>query len=267
MMDDVRTIFRKKDDRRRRSYSDLKFAFDKFNEEFVLLQEISEIISKGNEPVTDQSLRDAFMVHFRKVHHFTYPKDPSDEVIIAEDFFETKQKWASSRVKESELITSAAMLASNEILGLSLGKTKINEKDKDYFLQVIEDFKEVVQQFVEMTLPSDAINKVITESDSLESTYEVGEEHKEVIKQYGVNKVLYETVRGTDGILEVHVLHSNKNVREKIKKNRNNPAFFLENVNSYKDNDIRALKWLADIVIDNRSYFKEQKVKFILPDD
>ena len=142
------------------------------------------------------------MVHFRKVHHFIYPKDLSDEVIIAEDFFETKQKWASSRVKESELIKSAAMLAESEILGLSLGKTEIKEKNKEYFIEVIDDFKEVVRQFIEMTLPSDSIDHAITESDSLEPAYEVGEEDKEVIKQYGVNKVIYKTVRRTDEILE-----------------------------------------------------------------
>jgi len=85
-----------------------------------------------------------------------------------------------------------------------------------------------------------------------------------VEKKYGVDKNLYKPVLMEDGHLEIQVLHKNKEVRNFIENHMDDPEYFLDNLDIYKVSKQTARKWLAEIVMDYRSYFEEGRVTFVM---
>ncbi len=85
-------------------------------------------------------------------------------------------------------------------------------------------------------------------------------------KEYGAGKVMYRTAILEDGYLEVQVLHANQNVRKLIDTHTDDPKYFSDNIEKFTDHKQRARKWLADVVIDYRSYFDENRVTFEMID-
>ncbi len=68
-----------------------------------------------------RTFRDSFLIHFRRIHNFLYSKEPDSDTIIAEDFFETGDKWKSTRIKEAKIIKEFEELANRVILSFSYG--------------------------------------------------------------------------------------------------------------------------------------------------
>ena len=252
-----------------RSFKDLKISLEKIEVEFMLLQHLSENINIPNEknPAVERALRDSFLIHFRRIQHFLYAREPDDETITAEDYFETGEKWKSMRIKETKIIKNIEKLANKVILSFSYGDNElILEKSSIDFKEAVDEIGLVFHQFVEMNLPVEAPEEETVESDDLEEIQASEVEVEVVGKKYGVDKDLYKPVLKGDGHLEVQVLHKNKEVRNLIENHMDDPKYFLDNLDIYKVSKQTAKKWLAEIVMDYRSYFEENKVTFVMID-
>jgi len=254
---------------KKRAFKDLKISLEKIEKEFKLLQDLSGNINIPDEknPVVERALRDSFLIHFRRLQHFLYARETNGETITAEDYFEPGEKWKSTRIKEAKIIKDIEKLANKVILSFSYGDNElILGKSSDDFKEAVDEIGKVFHQFVEMNLPVEIPEEETIESDDLEEIQTTEIEVEVIGKRYGVDKDLYKPVLKGDGHLEVQVLHTNKSVRKLIENHRDDPQYFLDNLDKYEDNPQQARKWLADIVIDFRSYFEENKVSFVMID-
>jgi len=250
-----------------RSFKDLKISLEKIEKEFMLLQDLNENIDipDENRPAVERALRDSFLIHFRRIQHFLYARETDDETITAEDYFETGEKWKSTRIKEAKIIKDVEKLTNKVVLSYSYGDNElIRGKSSDEFKESVDEIGKTFHQFIELNLPVETPEEETVESDDLEVIQATEVEVEVVGKKYGVDKDLYKPVLLEDGYLEVQVLHTNKAVRNLIENHKNNPKYFLENIDKFEDHKQRARKWLADIVMDYRSYFEENKVIFVM---
>lgn len=83
-------------------------------------------------------------------------------------------------------------------------------------------------------------------------------------KYYGGNKRSYGVIERQDGWIELHVYHDNKDMRRLLQKHTNDPSYFLQRQDTFKCSSIRAMFWLAKVLDDHRSYFKQNMVRIIL---
>ena len=266
-MSEPKIAFWKTDKEKKRSFKDLKISLEKIEGEFKLLQDLSGNINIPDEenPAVERALRDSFLIHFRRIHHFLYARETDDEIITAEDYFETGEKWKSTRIKEAKIIKDVEKLANKVILSFSYGDNElILGKSSDDFKEAVDGIGLVFHQFVEMNLPVETPEEETVESDDLEEIQATEVEVEVVEKKYGVDKDLYIPVLMEDGYLEVQVLHNNKSVRNLIEKHKDDPQYFLDNLDKYIDHQQRARKWLAEIVMDYRSNFEEGRVTFVM---
>ena len=266
-MSESKIAFWKAGKGKKRSFKDLKISLEKIEKEFKLLQDLSENINIPNEmnPAVERALRDSFLIHFRRIQHFLYASETDGETITAEDYFETGEKWKSTRIKETKIIKDVEKLANKVIQSFSYGDNElILGKSSDDFKEAVDEIGLVFHQFVEMNLPVETPEEETVESDDIEEIQSTEIEVEVVGKKYGVDKDQYKPVLMEDGYLEVEVLHNNKSVRNLIEKHKDDPQYFLDNLDKYIDHQQRARKWLAEIVMDYRSYFEEGRVTFVM---
>lgn len=250
-----------------RSFKDLKISLEKIEKEFKLLQDLSGNINIPDErsPAVERALRDSFLIHFRRIQHFLYARETDGETITAEDYFETGEKWKSTRIKEAKIIKDVEKLANKVIQSFSYGDNElIRGRSSDDFKEAVDEIGKAFHQFVEMNLPVEIPEEETIESDDLEEIQATEVEIEVIGKKYGVDKDLYKPVLMEDGYLEVKVLHTNKGVRNLIENHKEDPKYFLDNIDKFEDHQQSAKKWLADVVMDYRSYFEDNKVKFMM---
>jgi len=266
-MGEPKIAFWKSGKGKNRSFKDLKISLEKIEKEFKLLQDLSGNINipVENSPAVERALRDSFLIHFRRIQHFLYARETEDETITAEDYFETGEKWKSTRIKETKIIKDVEKLANRVILSFSYGDNELVQgKNSNDFEEAVDEIGKVFHQFVEMNLPVETPEEETIESDDLEEIQATEIEVEVVEKKYGVDKDLYIPVLMEDGYLEVQVLHKNKEVRNLIENHMDDPEFFLDNLDVYKVSKRTARKWLAEIVMDYRSNFEEGRVTFVM---
>lgn len=264
-MAETKITFWKTDKRKKRSYKDLKFSLEEVKSEFQLLQTLGETINDQAEKnkAVERALKDSFLIHFRRIHNFLYASEPDQQIIAAEDFFETRDEWLTARIKENQVIKETAQFADKETLSLSYGKGKAFQNET--FLKIVEEIEKVFTHFVTLTIPVESNSQepeVLTISEESESPDT--EANAAADKRYGAEDELYKVKLRRNGDLEVLVCHSNQSVRKVIQKNLDNPGYFLEHLEAYRTSDQRAKKWLAEVVTDYRQYFEENRVVFRL---
>jgi hypothetical protein len=266
-MSEPKIAFWKAGKGKNRSFKDLKISLEKIEKEFKLLQDLSGniIIPDEENPEVERALRDSFLIHFRRIQHFLYARETDGGTITAEDYFETGEKWKSMRIKETKIIKDVEKLANKVILSFAYGDDElILGKSSDDFKEAVDEIGLVFYQFIELNFPVETPEEETIESDDLEEIQATEVEVEVVGKKYGVEKDLYKPVLMEDGYLEVQVLHTNKEVRNLIENHMDDPEYFLDNLDIYKVSKQTARKWLAEIVMDYRSYFEENKVTFVM---
>jgi len=266
-MSDVISKIWKTDDGKKRSFKDLKLSLEKIENEFRLLQVLNETIinQKDESPEMDRALRDSYLIHFRRIYNFFYSKDSDGNTIKAEDFFETGDKWKSKRFKETKITKEIEKLANEVILSYSYGDDAIIRGiRKEDFKDAVDEISKSFQLFIELNLPVEIPEETIQESDSQEEKPARGKEEKVTEKEYGGNTISYKTTLLENENLEVQVLHANKNVRKLIDNHKEDPKYFSDNIEKFEDHQQVARKWLAEVVKDNKTYFEENRVIFVM---
>jgi len=274
-------------ERKKIAYRDLKNSLELINEEFRLLEDLSERISnkKRGNPEIERALRDSFLIHFRRIHNFLYSKNPDKGPIVAENFFVKGNEWRSRRIKESQIIKEMIEISNTVIPDFYYGDDAlISGITKDDFKTATEEINKPFQQFIEMNLseavPEEETNnlkdlELIEEDAGGENSETINideqvEQGKTVldedfeVREYGADDLLYKTQITNDGNLEVLVFTKNKAVRKVINNHKIDPDYFQKNLEKYKDHEHSGKKWLAEAVMDYPTYFKENRVIFVM---
>jgi hypothetical protein len=79
---------------------------------------------------TSNALLEAFLIHFRCVLEFLYPKNRPDDV-VASDFFNDPDEWERVRKNKSALLERAETRAGKEVAHLTYKRT-MNPADKEW---------------------------------------------------------------------------------------------------------------------------------------
>lgn len=82
--------------------------------------------------------------------------------------------------------------------------------------------------------------------------------------RYGKNKVLYGVTETSDKRIQLHVYHSNSEMRRVLSKAVDNPRQLLTHYKFYLGSSIRAKHWLSQVITDYRIYFEDNRVDIVL---
>ena len=74
--------------------------------------------------------------------------------------------------------------------------------------------------------------------------------------------VVTERKRHANGRIEVFVFHENETFQKILKNHADNPIWFLERYEAYLRSEIMAKRWLAHVMEDYETEFKENLVDF-----
>ena len=81
---------------------------------------------------------------------------------------------------------------------------------------------------------------------------------------YGGNKWSYGVTERQDGWIELHVYHENVAMHQCLRKHIDDPMYFLRRRGAFSRSNIRAERWLSEVMYDYASYFEQGLVRLIL---
>jgi hypothetical protein len=84
-----------------------------------------------------------------------------------------------------------------------------------------------------------------------------------VEESYGIIKTSYRAFLDSDGYLVIKVYHDNKQTRSFIRFHSGTPRGLLSHFDRLSRSPIRAESYLSEIMKKHRTYFENNKVKFI----
>ncbi len=266
-MSDVISKIWRTDEGKKRSFKNLKISMEKIEQEFSLLQDLGSALAaqNGGNHTLERAIRDSYLVHFRRIYNFLYTKDSDQKTITAADFFESADIWKTRRFKEPKVVRDFETLAANTLQSFTYGdESSIMGADRNSFKLAADEIAKVFNQFIELNLAVEQPEEPGIEGGVKEEDQPAKEETKITPKEYGGDEVLYRASLNPDGTLEVQVLHSNKSVQNLIASHQDQPDYFLTNLEKFSGHQQAARKWLAEVVADNKIYFEEGRVNFLM---
>ncbi len=107
----------------------------------------SEIAGQG--PIAN-ALLESFVIHVRGIMDFLYSDNPKPDDVIAEDYFESSDKWPLIRPKLTALLKTAKKRAGKEVAHLTYARLEVTLETKPWpFIQIATEISRVMSIFLE----------------------------------------------------------------------------------------------------------------------
>lgn len=134
-----------------RELDDLRKASDLLHYEIWMLRSLANGLASDiawERPIAN-ALLESFVIHFRVLMYFLYPTNAKPDDIIAEDFFDTPERWSEIRPQLSESLRHAKRRADKEVAHLTYARLDVTPETKPWqFVEIADEISKIIDIFL-----------------------------------------------------------------------------------------------------------------------
>ncbi|MCB0282228.1 MAG: hypothetical protein H6627_13085 [Calditrichae bacterium] len=125
--------------RKKRENADLKEALDHIVYELKMLRVLSQTLVIGlfGNSIFTYSMIESFAIHARNLIDFLWPQKPSNDHIIANDFFNNPDKWNEIRIEIPTILKKVRIRAHKEIAHISYDRLRVKREERNWNFALI----------------------------------------------------------------------------------------------------------------------------------
>ena len=138
-------------ERKQRTPEVLRDASDHLYYEFWMLTSLASIMASRitGEVVINNAFIESFTIHARVLLKFLYDENPKPDDVIADDFFQTSQKWKEVRPEMTEILEKVYGRVGKEVAHLTYARQDVTPEMKPWhYLQIADDIKVSFNEFL-----------------------------------------------------------------------------------------------------------------------
>jgi hypothetical protein len=137
--------------RRKRTTEELKEVSNHLNYEFIMLNSLANGLASGigGQGPLQNALLESFAIHVRALIDFLYSKQPKNDAVIAEDYFNHPEEWVRLRPDSSDILEKARKRAHKEIVHLTYERLKVTPEMKPWhYLEIRDEINKIMNLFL-----------------------------------------------------------------------------------------------------------------------
>ena len=136
--------------RKNRDITELQFILNHVRYELDMLTIIAAALTSGiaGKSPLNNSLIESFAIHVRNLIDFLWPNNPSNDNVIADDFFNDKTIWLNIKPQITGNLNKARLRAHKEIAHISYDRLKVRPENKPWdFITITKEISYAMNLF------------------------------------------------------------------------------------------------------------------------
>ncbi len=137
---------------RNRNIDELREASNHLRYEVDMLMLTARTMFSGvlGQGALNNATLESFVIHVRNLIYFLYSTKPKQDHVIAEDYFDSPDKWINVRLQKSQNLHKAEMRSNKEVAHLSYDRIKITQQMKQWtYIDIANEIATVFNIFLE----------------------------------------------------------------------------------------------------------------------
>ena len=137
--------------KKRRSTRELRDASEHLDYEMLMLTSVAYALDSGVAVLSpmNNALIESFVIHLRNLMEFLWPENPTNDMVVATDYFDDPDYWPKRLGPMPQRLRSARIRAAKEIAHLSYDRIKLTRDRKAWqYVDLLNDIGMAFAKFV-----------------------------------------------------------------------------------------------------------------------
>jgi len=136
--------------KKKRSTQELRDASEHLDYEILMLSSVAHALDSGVAVLSpmNNALIESFVIHLRNLMEFLWPEKPTNDMVVATDYFDDPDYWPKRLGPMPTRLRSARIRAAKEIAHLSYDRIKLTEDKKAWqYVDLLNDIATAFAKF------------------------------------------------------------------------------------------------------------------------